>query len=148
MKTKASKKLSVGVKLLNTNGTMPLRNRSSDAGYDIYVSERIIIPGHTTKPVKTGIALDLPTGYFAKIFDRSGIALNTSLIVKAGVVDTEYVGEVGIIIANIGPYPQTIEKGDRIAQFVLLPVPNFDIKEIKTTKKTSRGDKGFGSSGT
>ena len=146
-KTKSSKKLSVGVQLLNSDGVMPLRKRSSDAGYDIHASEKIIIPGHTTKPVKTGIALDLPKGYFAKIFDRSGVALNTSLIVKAGVVDNEYTGEVGIIIANVGPYPETILKGDRIAQFLLLPVPEFNIKEVKTIKKTTRGSKGFGSSG-
>ena len=145
--TKKTKKLSVGIKLLNNNATIPLRTRSSDAGYDIYASEKIIVPGHTTKPVKTGIALDLPDGYFAKIFDRSGVAVNTGLIVKAGVVDTEYTGEVGIVMCNASPYPETILPGDRIAQFVLLPVPEFKVKEVKTIKEKSRGSKGFGSSG-
>ena len=146
-KTTKTKKLSVGIKLLNNNGKVPMRTRSSDAGYDIYASEKIIVPGHTTKPVKTGIALDLPKGYFAKILDRSGVALNTGLVVKAGVVDTGYTGEVGIVMANASPYPETIQPGDRIAQFVLLPIPEFEVKEVKTIKKTSRGSKGFGSSG-
>jgi len=126
---------------------MPTRTHTTDAGFDLYASRKRVVPGHFKAKINTDIALNIPKGYFCKVFDRSGIALETGLMVKAGVIDSDYTGEIGIIMCNTSPYPETILAGDRIAQFVVLPVPKVKLKRIINNKKTDRGDKGFGSSG-
>ena len=84
-------------------------------------------------------------GYFGKIFDRSGVASRNELIVKAGVIDAGYRGEIMIIMSNTSNYPIDIKKGDKIAQMVILPVPEFDLLRVSNLKKSEREAQGFGS---
>ena len=138
-------KLTLKVKVLNDDATLPTQAHDTDAGIDLYASKKEIVVGGSVKRIETGIALGIPKGYFAKVFDRSGFGMKSSISFKAGVIDEGYTGEVGLIAANTGPYPVTIEKGTKVAQIVLLPYPKVQIKEVKTLGKTDRGDKGFGS---
>jgi len=145
---KATKKSNtLKVLKLDKTATLPTRTHSTDAGIDIYSNVKGRIAGNTVGTISTGIAIEVPKGYFAKIFDRSGFSINNTLSVKAGVIDSGYRGEIKIIMANTGPYPLEIDTGTKIAQIVILPVPEFEIKEVKTLSKTKRGEKGFGSSG-
>ena len=138
-------KLTLKVKVLNDDATLPTQAHDTDAGIDLYASKKEIVVGGSVKRIETGIALGIPKGYFAKVFDRSGFGMKSSISFKAGVIDEGYTGEVGLVAANTGPYPVTIEKGTKVAQIVLLPYPKVQIKEVKTLGKTDRGDKGFGS---
>lgn len=138
--------MQVKFKLLdNNNATIPTRAYEGDAGIDLYCSRNIKIPGRSTKRVKTDVAFEIPEGYFGKVFDRSGVASRNELIVKAGVIDSGYRGEVQIVMANTSNYPIDIKKGDKIAQMSILPVPEFTLLRVSNLKKSEREEKGFGS---
>ena len=147
-KTTKNKKLQIKFLKLDNNATSPVTSYSGDAGIDLYALKKEKIAGGTVKMVSTGIACEIPPGYFGKVFDRSGVASSTTLSVKAGVIDSGYRGEIKIILANTGSYPQEIIAGQKIAQMVILPVPEFELKEVKNLSKTERGEKGFGSTDT
>lgn len=132
-------------KKLTRTALAPEKAHESDAGFDLFSDEKIAINGPGIQVVRTGISLEIPEGYFGKIFDRSGISVKTDLIVKAGVVDTEYRGEIKIVLANTGHAPNKLPKGTKIAQLVILPVPRMELEEISDLTETERGDGGFGS---
>lgn len=98
---------------------------------DLYVSETITIPAHTTTIVKTDIAINLPYGYEAQVRPRSGKSLKTKLRVALGTIDKTYHKEIGIITDNIGDEDITVEKGERLAQLVVVPVVYPTPKEVK-----------------
>ena len=145
--TKKTPKLTIGVQQLRESGIMPTRTHKNDAGFDLYASRKRIVSGQSKAKINTDIALNIPKGYFCKVFDRSGVAVDTGLLVKAGVIDSDYTGEIGVILCNTSLYPETVLAGDRIAQFVVLPVPEVELKRIINNKATDRGNNGFGSSG-
>lgn len=132
-------------KKLTRTALAPEKAHESDAGFDLFSDEKIAINGPGVQVVSTGISLEIPEGYFGKIFDRSGISVKTDLIVKAGVIDADYRGEVKIVLANTGHAPNKLPKGTKIAQLVLLPVPTIGLEEISELTDTERGDGGFGS---
>lgn len=123
-----------------------LRKRPTDIGINISALKKTRIAGNTHQKISTGIRLEIPKGYWVKVFDRSGMAANTSLIVKAGVIDEDYRGEVIIIMANIGNGPQTIDAGQEIAQLVLVKAEYPELQEAEISTDTVRGEAGFGSS--
>ena len=101
---------------------------------DLYVSETITIPAHTTTIVKTDIAINLPYGYEAQVRPRSGKSLKTKLRVALGTIDKTYHKEIGIITDNIGDEDITVEKGERLAQLVVVPVVYPTPKEVRSLK--------------
>lgn len=133
-------------KLLDTV-SIPTTHYEKDAGLDLSAAHKMVVAGQTTKVIGTGLAFQIPEGYFGKVFDRSGMAANSNLIVKAGVIDSDYTGEIRVIMSNTSPYPETILPGDRIAQLVVLPLPQMEIKEVSSLDDTKRGTKGLGSTG-
>ena len=134
------------LKLLSENATMPTRSNEFDSGLDLYVSETITIPAHTTTIVKTDIAINLPYGYEAQVRPRSGKSLKTKLRVALGTIDKTYHKEIGIITDNIGDEDITVEKGERLAQLVVVPVVYPTPKEVKEFENES--DRGaYGSTG-
>jgi dUTP pyrophosphatase len=137
--------LKLRFKKLTNTAIAPEKAHASDAGFDLFADERIVINGPGLQTIGTGISLEIPEGYFGKIFDRSGISIKTDLIVKAGVIDSDYRGEVRIVLANIGHAPNKLPKGTKIAQIVLLPVPVVELEEIVELTDTERGEGGFGS---
>lgn len=99
--------------------------------------------------VPTGLILELPRGYEAQVRPRSGLALNygISVLNSPGTIDSDYRGEVGVVLANLGHAPFEIRRGERIAQLVLAPVAQAQLVEASAVSGTSRGDGGFGSTG-
>jgi dUTP pyrophosphatase len=100
--------------------------------------------------VPTGLVIELPRGYEAQVRPRSGLALNYGIAVlnSPGTIDSDYRGEIGVILANLGSDPVTIARGERIAQLVVAPVQRVAWQAVAALPPTSRGAGGFGSTGT
>lgn len=99
--------------------------------------------------VPTGLILELPQGYEAQVRPRSGLALNYGITVlnSPGTIDSDYRGEVRVVLANLGHAPFEIRRGERIAQLVVQPVTRATLVEVAEVSGTPRGDGGFGSTG-
>ena len=139
----------VGFKKLREDINLPKYAKPGDAGFDFEAAENMIIHGHQTKIIPTGLAVELPEGLELQVRCRSGIAFKTPLIVKnaPGTIDSGYRGEIGIILHNLSDEDFTIRKGDRIAQGVISIVPKIFITEVNELSSTERGNGGFGSTG-
>ena len=122
------------------------------AGLDLpaAVDESVVIQPAARTAIPTGLCLGLPTGYEAQVRPRSGLALRHGLTVlnSPGTVDSDYRGEVMVILINHGNTPFTVARGDRIAQLVVAPVSRAVWIEIAEIEDTERGTEGFGSTGT
>jgi len=99
--------------------------------------------------VPTGLIIELPAGYEAQVRPRSGLALHYGITVlnSPGTIDSDYRGEIGVVLANLGHAPFEIRRGERIAQLVVHPVTRADLVEAAEVSGTRRGDGGFGSTG-
>lgn len=139
----------VMIKLLSPLAKPPCKSHDGDAGWDLFASEEATIPPGGTKVIKTGVAMRIPHGWYGQIKSRSGHGAK-GLIVTAGVVDSTYRGEVGIVAINgnspDGP-PFTFLPGDKVAQMVFLPVPDVAIELTEDLPASTRGENGFGSTG-
>lgn len=142
----------VKVTKLSPDAILPKYAHATDAGADIFALEETVIKAGETKLVKTGIAIAVPAGYMVNICPRSGLSLKTGLRVANswGIVDSDYRGEVCVIISNTGNEDYTINEGDKIAQMLINPTPRIKWQEVPTVEdlgETSRGNGGFGSTG-
>jgi len=142
----------IKIKRLNPNAKIPTRGSEQAAGYDIYAcldTQTATIPAHKTVKVSTGISMAIPEGYFGAIFARSGLASKQGLRPAncVGVIDSDYRGELMIMLHNDTDEPKTIENGDRVGQLVILPYMTIDFEEADSLDETQRGAGGFGSSG-
>lgn len=142
---------SVRVKILKWGARLPTYGSAEAAGADLYacLSEPMTIASGETAFVPTGIALEVPKGCAGLIYARSGLACKRGLAPanKVGVVDSDYRGEIIVALHNHGQESQTIENGERVAQFVITPVltPAYEIAE--DLSDTARNQGGFGSTG-
>lgn len=128
------------------NLPLPKYAHPYDAGLDL--RSRItttLLPGER-KLIPTGIKVAIPPGYVGIVKDRSSMALKYGVHTIAGVIDSGYRGEIGVVILNTDKEKFTIHKGDRIAQLLILPVMLVKLEE-DTLTETPRGEKGWGSSG-
>lgn len=139
----------MNIKKLDKNAIIPTRGSACAAGYDLYSCMQCEIPAGKTEKIKTGIAIELPTGYFGAIYARSGLAAKKGLRPAncVGVIDEDYRGEVIVALHNDSDEPQTISCGDRIAQLIIQPYAVVEIKEVDGLSETDRGSGGFGSTG-
>ena len=141
----------VNVKKLRDNAIIPTQGSKYAAGYDLYaaIDTPITIKSGETVKIGTGLAFELPEGFFAGIFARSGLATKQGLRPAncVGVVDCDYRGEVIVAIHNDSNRDAVIAPGDRIAQMILLPYQSMEFIEVSDLSETDRGDGGFGSSG-
>lgn len=144
-------KYNVKIKKLSENATIPTYGSPFAAGADLYsaMNETTIAP-HTTTLIKTGISLEIPVGFAGLIYARSGLASKRGLAPanKVGVIDCDYRGEVMVALHNHSDIPQTIAKGERIAQLVITPYVVAEFEETDELSNTVRGEGGFGSTGT
>lgn len=141
----------------------PFYASSGAAAFDLHAApivqptkrkqDAIVIDSGETVVIPTGLIFDIPEGYELQIRPRSGLSLNTDLVIKnsPGTVDSDYTGEIMIIMKNTGKESELIRRGERIAQAVLAPVTRavFNKKTVAEieAKSTARGNKGFGSTG-
>ena len=143
--------MDIKIKKMNELAKTPTRGSEYAAGYDLYAasSSSILIEPHETVMVGTGIAMEIPTGYFGAIFARSGLASKRGLRPAncVGVCDSDYRGEYIVAIHNDTDETKIIEPGERIAQMVLLPYIKMEFTEVEELDTTQRGVGGFGSSG-
>lgn len=121
------------------------------AGMDIVaaVKEKVVLKPGETKLIPTGLKIAVPNGYEAQVRPRSGLALkkNIGVLNSPGTIDSDYRGEVGIILTNFGKEDFEVNRGDRIAQMVIAPVIQVKIVEVAELDETTRGAGGFGSTG-
>lgn len=126
---------------------------SGAAGMDLLAAiadnTRLIIEPGARELVPTGLSLALPEGYEAQIRPRSGLALKNGVTVlnAPGTIDSDYRGEVGVLLINLGAAPFEIQRGARIAQMVIAPVTRAVLMEVDDLSSTVRGSGGFGSTG-
>lgn len=143
--------MDIRIKKLTNTAKLPQRGSERAAGYDLYAdtSEEITIAPHSTRMIGTGLAMEIPEGYFGAIFARSGLAAKRGLRPGncVGVVDSDYRGEWKIALHNDTDQPQTIAPGERIAQMVVIPFLAVSFTETSDLSDTARGTGGFGSTG-
>ena len=142
----------VKITKLDPEAIIPQYAHSTDAGADVYAVEGTTIAAGETKIVKTGIAVAIPVGYEIQVRPRSGLSLKSGLRIAnaPGTIDSDYRGEIGIIMTNTKDIPYVIDKGMKIAQLVISPVPRIKWEEVETVEDlgtTERGEGGFGSTG-
>lgn len=131
---------------------LPRRASTGSAGYDLHaaVENGVTFAPGERRLVPTGFCLEIPPGFEAQIRPRSGLALSHGLTVlnAPGTVDSDYRGEVGVLLVHLGDEPLTLRRGDRIAQLVLARVEEIAWDEVDELAPSDRGAGGFGSSGT
>lgn len=155
----------IDIKLLNPDAVIPTRANLSDAGYDLYAIEPAVILPFQRKLIQTGISVAIPQGFYGRIAPRSGLAFKKGIDVMAGVIDSTYRGEIGVILINLDfeeylgsiinkspviasdpPGAFRINKGDKIAQIIIESCYSVEWKTAESLQQTQRGTGGFGSS--
>ena len=141
----------IKVKLLRTGAKLPTYGTEFSAGADLYacLEEDVTIAPGETKKIPTGIAMELPVGTAGLIYARSSMGTKKGLAPanKVGVVDSDYRGEITVVLHNHGSAPQTIADGERIAQFLITPVLQPVYETAQELSDTVRNAGGFGSTG-
>lgn len=138
----------IKLKKTNPDAVIPQFKTKGSAGADLYASEECYIRSGTTELVKTGISLAIPEGYCGLVQGRSGLSLKGNYHVKTGTIDSDYRGEIGVIVSNADHSEDLIiAKGDRIAQILFIAVSQVDFIECDNLDDTERGSGGFGSTG-
>ena len=135
------------VQKLDPSAKIPSYAYEGDAGMDLFCLEEVDIPAFERTVIRTGLKFAIPAGYAGFVWDKSGIAAKSHLKTMAGVLDSNYRGELLVVLANLGPNTRTLEKGSKIAQLVIKPVATVEIEEAEIDDETERGEGGFGSSG-
>ena len=135
------------VKLLSPKATIPVKGTTLAAGYDLSSAQQLTIPVNGRALVQTDISLSVPKGTYGRIAPRSGLAVKHGITTGAGVIDADYTGPIGIVLFNHGDQDFRIEEGDRIAQLILEQIANKPVIQVQELTQTTRGSKGFGSTG-
>ncbi len=140
--------MDIKVKRLRPDAKLPSYALPGDVGMDMYSCEEdtVIAPGER-KICMTGFALEFPEGYGAFVMDKSSISRHLGLKTFGGVFDAGYRGEYNVGLFNMGDEPQTIQKGQKIGQLVILPIIHANLIEVDELGESERGVGGFGSTG-
>ena len=143
--------MKIRVRRVSPTALLPTRGSSSAAGYDLYadLQEDVVIAPHTTAKIDTGLQFELPEGYFAGIFARSGIAAKEGLRPAncVGVCDSDYRGNYIVAIHNDSDAERRVTPREKIAQMIVLPYLPLEFEETEDLSDTARGAGGFGSTG-
>ena len=142
--------MKINIKKLRETAKIPTRGSDSAAGYDLYADmEKIALYAHQTLKIETGIAIEIPEGYFGAIFARSGLATKQGLglATAVSIIDSDYRGELIVPIYNNSDINRLIMNHDRIAQLVILPYLPVEFNEVSELSTTERGEGGFGHTG-
>tara|TARA_A100001015_G_scaffold242034_1_gene276438 strand:+ start:2532 stop:2972 length:441 start_codon:yes stop_codon:yes gene_type:complete len=140
------------IKRLSKEVPLPKYETNGSSGMDLAanVNTNIDIDPGETAIIPTGLALSIPKGFEVQIRPRSGLAAKQKISVlnTPGTIDADYRGEIKVILINLGQQSFKVEKGLRIAQMVVCPVMQAQLKEVDNLNETERGEGGFGSTGT
>ena len=143
--------MKISVKKLRPDAVLPTAGSRYAAGYDLYacIDAPVTVAPHATEKIGTGLAVEIPEGYFGAVFARSGLATKQGLRPAncVGVVDSDYRGEWIVPLHNDTERDRTVTNGERIAQLVVLPYLTVEFEEVEQLDDTARGEAGFGSTG-
>ena len=143
--------MKINIKKLKNNAIIPTRGSAEAAGYDLYacIEKPITIPAHSTEKIGTGLAIEIPSGYFGAIFARSGLATKEGLRPAncVGCCDSDYRGEYIVALHNDTNEAKLIMPDERIAQLVVMPYLAVKFNEVDELPNTDRGEGSFGSTG-
>jgi dUTP pyrophosphatase len=141
-------RLNIKVKKLTENAIIPTQGTPFAAGYDLYAAEDVTVVSGTRKLIKTNISMEITPGYYGRIAPRSGLAYKNGIDVLAGVIDSDYRGDIGVILYNTDKNLDfTVKKGDRIAQIIFEACYTATLEEAITLENTLRQTGGYGSTG-
>ena len=143
--------ITIELKRLPHGQGLPLPAYASDqaAGLDVVAAQDVVLEPGARHAVETGFAIAIPPGFEVQVRPRSGLALKHGItcLNTPGTIDSDYRGEVKVILANLGQEPFAVRRGERIAQLVPAPVLRAAFREVETLDETDRGAGGFGSTG-
>lgn len=137
----------VKFKLLVEEAQKPKKAHPSDAAFDVFSAQPGTVPPKGWLDFRTGVAMQLPIGFYGKFASRSGLAFKHDIHCFHGTIDNGYRGEMVVKLFNYGAEPFRVEVGDRIAQLVILPYLTADGEVVDSLDETDRGANGFGSTG-
>ena len=133
--------------MLNHDALIPTKSHEDDAGYDLYSPCMAIIPAHKRAVIDTGVCVDIPKGYYARLESKSGLMKNKGITVR-GTIDAGYRGSIKVVLFNHSDESVTFERGDKITQMVFLRCESPELKIVESFDgETERGENGFGSTG-
>ncbi len=143
--------MEIKIKRLSDTAKIPTRESSCAAGYDLYadIPEDITIKPHETMKINTGVAMEIPEGYFGGIAARSGLATKEGLRPANcyGIVDSDYRGQIIVALHNDSDIERVVIPQERIGQIIIQPYLNVTFCEVDDLTETERGSNGFGSTG-
>jgi len=139
--------MQIKIKKTSKDAIIPTQGSDYAAGYDLYSSEEGSIPAECRLLIKTNISICIPEGYYGRIAPRSGLAYKNGIDVMAGVIDSDYRGDVGVILYNTDIKEFEFRKGDRIAQLIIEKCHKIEWDEVDNLESTVRSNEGFGSTG-
>jgi dUTP pyrophosphatase len=138
---------SVKVKRIHPKAKLPARGSNRSAGADLSCLEAFTLGPGERKLVPTGLAVEIPPGWYGRVAPRSGLAANHGVDMLAGVIDPDYRSEVKVLMINLGDTPVSFDAGERIAQLIIERAAVCDYLWADELSQTERGDGGFGSTG-
>lgn len=142
------RKIRIKIKTYDKDVILPEYKTKDSAGCDLVnIGESVKLYPLDRALFLTGVHISLPEGYEAQVRGRSGLNAKRGIVVPVGTIDSDYRGEIGVVLYNLSREPVTIMHGDRIAQLVISPVIQADWQQVDHLDKTDRGDGGFGSTG-
>jgi len=133
--------------LVGEGGSLPEYASAGAAGADLRASDAALIPPGGRAAVPTALRLQIPPGHVGLVWPRSGLAVRHGIDTLAGVIDSDYRGEVRVVLVNHGTESFTVERGDRVAQLLVQPVERAAFVAAPSVDETGRGGGGFGSTG-
>jgi dUTP pyrophosphatase len=136
----------INVKKFSDSATLPTRTHPNDAGLDLYSTQHHLVRPGESRLIMIDIGMEIRPGTFGLICDRSSLA-KKGIKAASGVIDAGYIGNIGVVLHNLGQSDLLVSKGDRIAQLILVKIETGDVHEVGELKASERGVKGFGSSG-
>ena len=131
---------------MSEKATIPSKGTPTAAGFDLYSAKTITIWPKTSEVMPTDLKIELPKNSYGQIAPRSGLALK-GLDIGAGVIDQDYRGNLKILLINNGTTSYEVREGERVAQLLVKPILNPTIKTMEELTESTRGDRGFGSTG-
>lgn len=137
----------IKVQKKHPDARLPVRGSEHAAGADLHCIEGFILEPGERKLIPTGLAIEIPEDYYGRVAPRSGLAVRHGIDTLAGVIDSDYRGELRVLLINFGNGPVAFEPGDRIAQLIIETAAPFDYEWTDNLSETDRSDGGFGSTG-
>jgi len=146
--TRSKKDQRIQLRLLDPQARLLTRGLAKAAGHDLYANEERTIPARGQDVVPTGISITPPKGTYGRIAPLSGMAVKHQIAVNARVIDSDYTGQIKVVLANMSDQDYQIQKGDQIAQLITEKIVESDCYQVPKLEETYRGQQGFGSTET